>query len=188
MLLICEWKCKMEGTTVALIGIVLNLLCLLHFSRKGGFALSRLQITLTLIALLAPILGTILYCIWYLWNPPTSAPYHLRQNEMNHRGRSAFSTGVGYLDKEFDDSKVHSTPQKKKEVSEQEQEPKSKFWQFASTVFFTLFGIMIIFSSVMTMSKGSFTYSNFWNLEVFAPTAIAMGGLLIYITLFKNKK
>lgn len=178
----------MNGITVALIGLALNLLCLLHFSRSGGFALSRLQITLTLIALLAPILGTILYAIWYLWKPPTSAPYHLRQNEMNHRGRSAFSTGVGYLDKEFDDSKVHSKPQKKEEVSEQEQEPKSKFWRFASTVLFTLFGIIIIFSSMITMSKGSFTYSNFWNLEVFAPTSIVMAGLLIYITLFKDKK
>lgn len=175
----------MNGFTIALVGVLLNLLCLLHFSRKGGFSLSRLQITLTLIALLVPILGTIIYCIWYLWKPPTPAPYELRQNEMNHRGRSAFSYGVGYLDKEVDDSQTDS---KQQEESEPEPTAKNKFWRFASTVFFTLFGIIIIFSSMITMSKGSFTYSNFWNLEVFAPTSIAMGGLLIYITLFKNKK
>lgn len=177
----------MNGTTVALVGIILNLLCLLHFSRKGGFALSRLQITLTLIALLAPILGTILYMVWYLWKPPTSAPYHLRQNKPNYDGASKFSVDIGHLERKINGSQPDSKPQEEIK-GELEQTPKSKFWGCASTVFFTLFGIVIIFSSIMTMSKGSFTYRNFWNLEVFAPTSIVMAGLLIYITLFNNKK
>lgn len=177
----------MNGITVALVGLVLNLFCLLHFSRKDGFSLNRLQISLTLIALLAPILGTILYCIWYLWRPPTSAPYHLRQNEPNYDGTSNFTVDIGHLEREINGSQPDSkSPEKMK--SEPDLTPKSKFWGFLSKVFFTFFGIIIIFSSMITMEKGSFTYSNFWNLEVFAPTSIVMAGLLIYITLFKSKK
>lgn len=126
--------------------------------------------------------------VWYLWKPPTSSPYHLRQNKPNFDGASRFSVDTGYLlEKQTKGPQPNSKPQE--EIKDElEQIPKSKFWGCASTVFFTMFGIMLIFSSIMTMSKGSLTYSNFWNLEVFAPTSIVIGGLVIYITLFKNKK
>lgn len=176
--------------TKIFVGYGINLLCLVHFCIKGGFRLSPFQIVITCLLFLIPFLGTVIYFIWYVWSPPTSSPYHLRQNTPNYFGKteygqSSLSSGKSYGLKHY----KHVNPKPKKDVSEASDSLKAEgsFWNRVFRVFIALAGVILIFTGVRTMTSGAITYRNHWGLEVFWPVSILIGCIFIYFSIFKWK-
>jgi hypothetical protein len=71
-----------------IIGWAINSVCLFHlfFKYKGG----KLSNAIAIGILTVPYLGTVFYLIFFVWNIPPSQPMHLRQNRMNHYGRTEY--------------------------------------------------------------------------------------------------
>ncbi len=51
----------------------------------------------------------------------------------------------------------------------------------------TFAGFIVIFYAILSIFKGETSYSNYWGGSVFAPFAILIGLLVIYIAWFKSK-
>ncbi len=52
-------------------------------------------------------------------------------------------------------------------------------------IFIGFFGVILLFMGVTHVLRGDLNYSNYWGGVVFAPFAIVVGVLLLFIVVFK---
>lgn len=145
------------------IAYAINLMCLSHFLFRGGLRLSRFQIAITCIILLVPFLGTILYLLWYLWNPPPPAPHHLRQNSQNDFGKTEFLINAHVDSNSYGLKPYKHVKLKPKKVDFEASDclkDKQVFWAKAFRVFLGLLGIVLIIIGVITLESGKLSYAN----------------------------
>ncbi|MBV35941.1 MAG: hypothetical protein CMP47_10915 [Rickettsiales bacterium] len=172
------------------IAYAVNLMCLSHFLFRGGLRLSRFQIAITCIILLVPFLGTILYLLWYLWNPPPPAPHHLRQNSQNDFGKTEFLIHAHVDSKSYGLKPYKHVKLKPKKFDVEASDclkTKLVLWAKPFRAFLGLLGIVLIITGVITLESGELSYANWRGLEVFAPASILIGVLLICLSIKKKK-
>ncbi|NVK21737.1 MAG: hypothetical protein HWD86_04415 [Kangiellaceae bacterium] len=156
------------------IGFAINALCLLHFSLRGGFTRTgKLTQLLTIILLLIPYLGALIYFVWFVWQPPAPSPSHLQQKRWNHYGKSE---ALGDYEQVIENQKGQTNVQK-------EYSTKSKN---LLRTFLIVFGFLISIYGSLSIRDGDWFYQNHWGLNVFGPISILCGILMIAIGIFSK--
>lgn len=168
-------------TEKLIIGWAINSLFLMHliFRHKGG--ISSKVIALILLAI--PYLGSIFYLIFFVWHIPPPQPMYLRQNRMNHYGRTEFGESGSDV---FESSKAPY------ETSKNRTGPidnPAKKMIVAARAALVLIGLIIITYGIKSISQGMWIYPSwFGGGLVFGPLAILGGCLFIYVVVFKWNK
>lgn len=171
----------------------LNLLCYIHFFNQGGLDTSPTTKKLTYVALLFPIVGALIYAVWFIWIPPPPSDEELQQKSWNHYGKSSYTPPAKLIRKTG--RYKYATQKKLKEQNEAEFDKESdepnafgKYLPAIARVMASIFGLILINHGAKAISAGALSYGNPWGQNVFAPTAIFTGCLIIYYAVFKWRK
>jgi hypothetical protein len=168
-------------TEKLIIGWAINSVCLLHFffKFKGG----KLNKIIALILLTIPYLGALAYLIFFVWDVPPPQPILLRQNRMNHYGRTEF----GEVSDDITERREIKYPTFK---TKPETIPNpAKKMTTAARAALILICLVIITYGISSIYQGSWSYSA-WHGGglIFGPLAIVIGCLMIYLIIYKWNK